>query len=75
MLRRESLFTQGKKPGDLSGRRLIITFFQSCSVCGNIIFDAAVAERQVTCEKNNIKMEETFEIRKSILNAFILDSL
>ena len=34
-VRRESLFTQVKEPG----MRLIITFYQSCSECENIIFD------------------------------------
>ena len=34
-VRRESLFTQVKEPGT----RLIITFYQLCSECENIIFD------------------------------------
>ena len=44
MLRPESLFTQDKE----SGTRLIITFFEFCFECENIIFDVVVAERQVS---------------------------
>ena len=46
MLRRESLFTQDKE----SGARLLITFYQFYSECGNFTFDVC-AVRQVTCEK------------------------
>ena len=54
--RGESLFTQGKE----SGTRLIITFYQLCSECENIIFDVMcwTSDHLWKCNK---KMEETFE--------------
>ena len=56
MLRRESLFTQGKEPDTR-----LTTFFQFCSEYGNIVFYVVVAESQVTCEKITRKWKETFK--------------
>ena len=68
-MRRESLFTQGKE----SGTRLIITFYQLCSECENIIFDVMLcAGRQITYEnvtrkwKSPLRKQENGSQKKQV---------